>query len=216
MVFLFYGCGGFSQFRIRDLAKTDIDRVAEIHRLQATEQLKSLTEKLYRKNPSELHKAKNRTIDSRVQQIFTCPPRKFAEIHNQVGTDAVLLGLDPDFKGDRVFALVYGLYTMIHNAYNGKCDLYMLDYLSAQDLYNSARNIEICVWRLSHRHKETGDLLILTNTLEGDIKNLSYERLFGKLICLQDTMARIISDRTGRVIKEVAFFAGMAFLPIGI
>ena len=126
------------------------------------------------------------------------------------------MGFEPEFEGDRVFALMVGLYTMIHKSYNSKCELFIMDYLNEQNLYNSARNIEILVWRLKTRHTESGRLFILTNSSEGEIQNLSYERIFGKLISLQDTMALIISNRTGRVIKEVVQIAGMAFLPIGI
>ena len=111
---------------------------------------------------------------------------------------------------------MYGLYTMIHKSYDSKCELFMLDYLNAQDLYNSARNIEVFVWRLKTRRKDNGRLFILTNSFEGKVKNLSYERIFGKLISLQDTMAQVISNRTGRIIKEVVQITGMAFLPIGI
>jgi len=105
---------------------------------------------------------------------------------------------------------------MIHKSYNSKCELFMLDYLNEQNLYNSARNIEILVWRLKMRKKDNGRVIILTNSFEGEIKNLSYERLFGKLISLQDTMAQIVSDRTGRVINQAVQMVGMAFLPIGL
>lgn len=105
---------------------------------------------------------------------------------------------------------------MLHRAYSSKCELYLLDYLNAQDLYNSARNIEILVWRLNSRHKEDGSVFLLTNEIDGDTVNLSYERIFGKLISLQDTMAKIVATRNGRIIKEVIQTVGMAFLPIGI
>ncbi|MBU1344225.1 MAG: hypothetical protein KKE44_18805 [Proteobacteria bacterium] len=184
---------------------------------QATNLLKTLTEKLYKKNPHELQKAQGQTIDSRINQIFMCPAdKKHAELDFKDSTEAILIGFEPEYKGDRVFALMYGLYTMIHKSYNSKCELFMLDYLDEQNLYNSARNIEIFVWRLNTRHKDDGRLFILTNSFEGEVKNLSYERIFGKLISLQDTMAQIVADRTGRVIKEVVQIAGMAFLPIGI
>jgi len=178
--------------------------------------LKSLTEKLYKKNPSELRKKDHQTIESRLNQIFSCPPGiHIAELDDKDGSDAILLGFEPEYKGDRVFAMMYGLYTMIHKSYNSKCELFIPDSLNEQSLYNSARNIEIFVWRLNTRLKQDGQPLILTNTLEGEIKNLSYERIFGKLISLQDTMAMIISSRTGRIIKEAVLFTGMAFLPIG-
>jgi len=184
---------------------------------QVTVLLEELTEKLYKKNPAELQKAKGQTINTRLYQIFRCPAdKRYKELDFKDGTDAILLGFEPEFKGDRIFALMTGLYTMIHTSYNSKCELFMLDYLNAQNLYNSARNIEIFVWRLKTRKKENGRLFILTNSLDAEIKNLSYERIFGKLISLQDTLALIISGRTGRVINKVVHIAGMAFLPIGL
>ena len=184
---------------------------------QAISLLKTLTKKLYKKNPGELQKVLGQTIESRLEQIFICPVEKeYAELDFKESTDAILLGFEPKFKGDRVFAIMVGLYTMIHKSYNSKCELFMLDYLNEQNLYNSARNIEILVWRLKMRKKDNGRVIILTNSFEGEIKNLSYERLFGKLISLQDTMAQIVSDRTGRVINQAVQMVGMAFLPIGL
>ncbi|WP_457554224.1 hypothetical protein [Desulfobacula sp.] len=206
-----------SDFDIKNLAKTNIDIISELHMNQATFLLKNLTKKLYKKNPGELQKVPGQTIDSRLKQIFVCPvEKKFAKLDFKESTDAILLGFEPEFKGDRIFAMMVGLYTMIHKSYNSKCELFMLDYLNEQNLYNSARNIEIFVWRLNSRKKDDGSLMILTNSIEGGIQNLSYERLFGKLISLQDTMAQIVSDRTGRVINKMVQMAGMAFLPIGI
>ena len=211
------GCNSSSQFHIKDLAKTNIDIVSEIHMNQAIALLRTLTEKLYKKNPYELHKVQGQTIDSRINQIFICPvDKKYEELQFKDSTDAILLGFDPEYEGDRVFALMVGLYTMIRKSYNNKCELFMLDYLDAQNLYNSARNIEVLVWRLKTRKKEDGSLFILTNSFEGKIKNISYERIFGKLLSLQDTMALIVSNRTGRIINKVVQIAGMAFLPIGI
>jgi hypothetical protein len=179
--------------------------------------LKNLTEKLYKKNPAELKKNEYQTLESRLTQIFSCPPGKnIAELENKEGADSILLGFEPEYKGDRVFAMMYGLYTMIHTSYNSKCELYIPDSLNEQSLYNSARNIEIFIWRLNTRLKEDGHPLILTNSLDGDVKNLSYERIFGKLISLQDTMALIVASKTDRIIKEVVLFTGMAFLPIGL
>jgi hypothetical protein len=216
-IFLLSGCRSASDFQISDFAKTGIDVVSEIHMDQTTSLLKILTKKLYKKNPHELQKALDHTIESRINQIFNCPVKKqHEELDYKDSTDAVLLGFEPEYKGDRVYALMYGLYTMIHKSYNSKCELFILDYLNEQNLYNSARNIEIFVWRLKTRLDDSGNLLILTNSFDGETKNLSYERIFGKLISLQDIMAQIVSSRTGRVITEVVQIVGMAFLPIGI
>ncbi len=217
LLFIFsYGCSSSGDFHIKNLAKTDIDDVSEIHMQQVAFLLKNLTEKLYKKNPAELKKNEGQTIETRINRIFTCPPdRNIIELDNKDSSDAILLGFDPEYNGDRIFAMMYGLYTMIHKSYNSKCELFIPDSLNEQALYNSARNIEIFVWRLSTRVKEDGQPLIFTNSLEGEVKNLSYERIFGKLISLQDTMALIVSSKTGRIIKEVVLFTGMAFLPIG-
>ncbi|MDA3918141.1 MAG: hypothetical protein PF690_14370 [Deltaproteobacteria bacterium] len=211
------GCSTFSQFEIKDLAKTNIDGVSETHMSRVYDLIKTLTIKLYKKNPHELQKITGNTINSRLKQMFICPvTTKYKELDFKDSTDAILLGFEPEFKGDRVFAMMYGLYTMIYKSYNSKCEIFMFDYLEAQNLYNSARNIEILVWRLKTRTKNDGKLFIITNSCKDGVENLSYERIFGKLISLQDTMAQIISNRSGRVIKQVVQIAGMAFLPIGI
>lgn len=217
LLLFFFSCSSTTDFKITDLAKTNIDDITEIHLNQTTELLKILTHKLYKRNPKELKKAAGETIDSRIAQIFTCPVKdSFDEIEKKTGSDAILLGLEPDYPGDRVFAVMFGLYTMVLKAYDSKCEFFILDALNEQHLYNCARNIEILVWRLKTRLDENGVPLILSNSTNGDVQNLSYERIFGKLISLQDTMALIVSKRSGRIIKEVVQFAGMTFLPIGL
>lgn len=212
------GCSSSDDFHISDLAKTNIDVVADIHLKETTVLLKNLTRKLYKKNPNELKKADGLIVEDRIAQIFICPaaPAGPKELEYKNGTDAILLGFEPKFEGDRVFAMMYGLYTMIHKSYNSRCELFMLDYLDQQSLYNSARNIEIFVWRLKNRHKPDGSLFLLTNSVDSHQPNLSYERIFGKLIALQDIMAKTIATRTDRTINQVVRMAGMTFLPIGI
>lgn len=210
------GCRTSTDFQIENLAKTNINIVSEIHLEQISTLLKTLTRKLYRMNSMELAKTPGATIDSQIARIFHCPPLKIPDfLNNKGGIDAILIGFEPGFEGDRVFAMMYGLYTMIHTSYSKKCDLFLLDFLDSQRLYNSARNIEILVWRLKARHLPNGKLFLVTNVCDGPIENLSFERLFGKLISLQDTMALIVASRTGRMIKEVIHLAGMAFVPIG-
>ncbi len=209
------GCSELTSFQVKSLAKTDIDVISEIHFNNVTQYIRTLTEKLYKRNPVELLKRPQESVEARIEKIFQCPTvNRYAEVELKTSTEAILLGFDPDFKGDRVFAMMYGLYTMILASYNNKCEFFLLDQLSEKKLYYSARNIEIFVWRLKSRRKDNGEPFILTNCIEGPVQNLSYERLFGKMIALQDSMTQIVADRTGRVIKEIAQAAGMAFLPI--
>ena len=206
-----------SDFNVETLAKSDINQVSDIHIDQTLILLKRLTRKLYKMNPGELDKSPGATIDSRINQIFQCPPLPPDPVLSEKkSTDALLEGFESGYEGDRVYAVMYGLFTMLHAAYNQKCDLFMLDFLDAQNLYNSARNIEILVWRLKTRHKPDGSLFLVTNTCDGPVQNLSFERVFGQLISLTDTMALIVSGRSNRLIKEAVHMAGMAFLPVGI
>ncbi|MCG8616362.1 MAG: hypothetical protein MI802_09115 [Desulfobacterales bacterium] len=207
-----------SDFEVETLAKSDINQVSDIHIDQSLILLKDLTRKLYKMNSEELARSPGSTIDTQITKIFQCPPLEPLPVMNgKRSTDAILLSFDKAYEGDRVYALMYGLFTMLHAAYNQKCDLFMLDFLDAQNLYNSARNIEILVWRMKTRYKPDGTLYFATNTCDGPVQNLSFERLFGKLISLQDTMALVVAGRGDRFIKEaVHMAAGMAFFPVGI
>lgn len=219
MFLLMTGCvsqsGKDRPFHIKNLAKTDIDLVTDAHIQEVTTLLKELTVKLYHRNPRELAKAPTgTTIEMRLEQLFRSPRQlSHAETLNRYGVDAIPLAFDTSFQGDRVFALMVGISGMIHGAYEYQEEFFLLDDLDQQRLYNSARNLEIIVWRLSNRKNETGELFLLSNgmTPEG-VQNLSFERLFGKLIAHQDMMARIVSDKTNRGINKVVTSVASATL----
>lgn len=202
-------------FRLKNLVKTDIDLVTDAHVEEVTSLLRELTLKLYQRNPRELlNGPAGASLAMREKQLFNSP-RIFShpELYNRYGIDAIPLAFDPDFEGDRVFALMVGLTGMLHSSYNFKYEFFMLDDLNQQQLYHSARNLEIIVWRLSNRLNDAGEPFILTNGLTEDgIYNLSFERLFGKLIAHQDMMARIISDKTNRSINKAVFSLATATL----
>jgi hypothetical protein len=80
---------------------------------------------------------------------------------------------------------------------------------------NTAINIETLVWRLSNT-RNGNSLLIKTNNMQENKMNLSFERLFGKLINNQENMAKIISSQQGRVLQKAAKgIVSSIFLPIG-
>jgi len=215
---LFTGCVSNTPFQVKDIAKTPVDMITDIHLDRITRLLKQLTIKLYKINPFELTKAEESGITrkQRVDQIFSCPATTpFKQLDGKKGAKAMLLGFDETYRGDRIFAVMYGLYTMILASYENQCEFFALDQLDQQKLYNSARNIEILVWRLKTRCKETGKPLLITNETHGEIENLSFERLFGKMIAIQDMMALIVADQSNRIITKVIHTAGMFFLPVG-
>jgi len=202
-------------FRIKNLAKTDVDLVADAHVEITTELLKELTTKLYHRNPRELSKAPaGTTIEMRLQQIFDSPRQlSHPEVYYRYGVDAIPLAFDETFQGDRVFAFMIGVAGMIHASYEYREEFFMLNDLNQQRLYNSARNIEIIVWRLSNRRDSRGQLFLLSNGVsDRGVQNLSFERLFGKLIAHQDMMARIVSDKNNRSINKVVISVATATL----
>lgn len=205
-----------SGFNIKSLAKSDIDGVLDIHVVEIRGYLRELMVKLYKRNPRELEKSPYHDIKKNVSRIFDQQHGwKFKELNYVKSVDAIHLALDESYQGDRVFAFIAGLTSMIMLAYGNKMDFYVLDSIDPQRLYNSARNIEVAVWKLEHETGANGELLIYSNSLTGEPVNLSYERLFGKLIATQDTIAVIIADKTNRTIKKVIQqMATAVFLPI--
>jgi hypothetical protein len=167
------GQAASSGFNPSQLAKTDIDRVAEAHQREIFVNLKLLTEKLYRRNPRE------------------------------------------DFQGDRVLAFVAGLGGMIQTAFHDKTEFFILDDLEPQGLYNAARNVEIAVWKLSNARNARGELLLLSNEGAGTVRNLSFEREFGKVIAGLDVLSKIVADKDNRtVVRIIQSLATAVFLPV--
>lgn len=211
---LLSGCN--SSFNVKNLAKSDVDMVADLYISQLYTYNRDLMVKLYKRNPRELNKQPGASIDSRIQQLGRFRQDfRFSELNNKVGNDALNLVFDDSFKGDRVFALMVGLRSMLHQAYGQKLEFFLLDELNQQALYNSARNLEIITWRLNSYRDTQGQPYLLTNGYEGPVANLSYERLFGKMIGLQDMMAKIIEGKTNRAINTVVHsFASTTLFPI--
>ncbi|NWG39297.1 MAG: hypothetical protein HXY27_04930 [Hydrogenophilaceae bacterium] len=199
------------------LAKRDIDDVVELHQKEAIASLKLLTEKLYRRNPAEMGKSGNTDLQAAVDRIFNPINHWHLSPQRQLDWSASINNaFREDFVGDRIHSLMTGVLTMVMSSYNHKTEVYMLDSMDAQKLYNSARNIEIVAWRLSNTKRANSELLLLTNGIGPDgVQNLSFEREFGKLIATQDLIARVVEDKTNRSIRFGVFnAASLVLLPI--
>ena len=203
-------------FTLSSLAKSDIGRVIEVHVREAREYMRTLTEKLYRRNPRELAKSAHPDMNENIARLFdSAPGRRFPELGDATGTEAISLALSPGFEGDRVFGFMAGLSSMIMASYRNKTEFYILDTVDPQGLYNSARNIEIAVWKLEHDLDPSGEPWLYSNSRPGEVENLSFERLFGKLIAVQDTMAVIAAGKYNRIItRAVQNIASAVFLPV--
>lgn len=204
------------QFQMDDIARSDVDMVAEIQLRLSMEHLRELMEKLYRRNPREWRKGGADSLEQAVERVFGIARNdRFPELQQKQGSEAIMLAFDEQYRGDRVLALVEGLRGMILAAHNGKQSFYLTDELDPQKLYNAARNIEIANWKLTHTRDSAGRLFLISNETNGPLLNLSYERLFGKLIALQDGMARVIAQSSNRRIKTIIqSVASAVFMPI--
>ena len=205
-----------AQFNLADVAKSDIDAVAEVHFRESIASAKLLTEKLYRRNPRELKKSDLPTPEAGVARAFDPGHAwRFTELSNQRGIEALTIAFRADFTGDRVFAFGVGIGSMIAQAYNDKSKFYITDSLDAQRLYNAARNLEIAAWKLANAKGPNGELLLLSNEMGPGAANLSFEREFGKLIAYQDTLALVMAQRTNRTIRRFSqALATAVFLPL--
>lgn len=212
ILLLLAGC----PFNVKNLAKGDVDMVIDQHILELNALSAELLIKLYKRNPKQLAKAPGMSVDDRLQQLsFTPPNYRFAELNKQAGEQALQLAFSPTFSGDRVFALMVGLKSMLHASYGMRTELFLLDELDQQLLYNSARNLEILDWRLNNNRKDNGQLYLLSNGYQGTVVNLSFERIFGKMILIQDMMAKIVSGKSNRAINTLFHsMASTVFLPI--
>jgi hypothetical protein len=202
--------------QLADFAKNDIDLIAEIHVALVREHLATLMRKLYKRNPRQWRGNNKPSAEFMVQRVFRAQRvPNVVELGGRRGVAAIRLAFDDNYNGDRVLALIAGLTDMVQRSYGGQREFYLLDTLDPQKLYNSARNIELAAWLLRTRTDATGMPLVLSHAIEDEPTNLSYERLFGKIISLQDTVAQIVAGRSNRTIRIVVQrMVGAVFLPI--
>lgn len=205
--------------------KTDIDRVADLHRREADASLTRLAEKLYRRNPREWKKGGHASLDAALAD-FDARARaglspEPAGRDGRRGAAILLAGLSENYSHDRVAAFAGGLANMLYDAFDGRAEFYALDELDPQKLYNAARNAEIAAWKLANaRRGQAGDDLpagapLLFSNEMAPLQNLSFEREFGRLIGNLDLLARIAADKQQRtVVKVVQNLATAIFLPI--
>ena len=211
------GSSSARSFSMKDLAKGDVDSVIEIHQQEILAALRTLTLKLYRRNPAEWRKGGSASAEAATAAIFEPLANWQQAAQRDIPWQTFLVDVwRPDYPDDRIKGLMGGLLTMHMAAFNHQTEFYLLSELNAQSLYNAARNTEAVVWKLANARTPQGMPVLLSNSLEpGAAPNLSYEREFGKLIGIEDTLAKIVEDKSNRAIRfGVVNLASMVFLPI--
>ena len=211
---LLLACG---DYEIKNLAKSDIDLVTDEFITETRSAVRELVVKLYKRNPSQLQKNPGMTVDGRLAQLKVHRYKlDFPELNGAQEVYAMNLAFDPAFRGDRVFALVVGLGSMLRQAYKYKPEMFLTDQLDPEVLLTSAHNVDVLLWKLKNTRKPNGEHYIITHEYQGVVDNLSFERLFGRIIILQEMMARIAGDSDDRTVTGAVRAVSKAFLPLPI
>jgi hypothetical protein len=204
-------------FSPKHFAKGDLDRVADTMRQETTVGLLKLADKLYKRNPKEWRKLSSvgvTTVDAAVRRLKdrSLPS---SELNGLKEGQVIAKTFAGDYQGDRVGAFILGMLQMTDAAFDYKDEFFMLDSLDVQKLYNLARNYEIAAWKLSNQMQANGEPWLHSNEASGPIRNLSFEREFGRLIGLIDFHVKLLTDKSGRSVTRFSqSLATAIFLPI--
>lgn len=211
---LLSACAGYE---IKNLIKTDIDLVTDEFILETRAAVQELVIKLYKRNPDQLQKIPGMTVEGRLAQLRVHRYELyFPELHGKQDVAAMNLAFDPAFKGDRVFALSVGLGSMLRRAYEYQPEMFLPDKIDPAVMLASARNVEILLWKLKNTRLPGGRHYLITHEYQGVVDNLSFERLFGKIIVLQEMMARIAGDSSNRAVTTAVHAVSSVFIPLPI
>lgn len=193
------------------LGQTDFNRTVTIAMRDNLDSLQRLLEKLYRRNPAEWRKTGAPDIETALERGRQAiqlgqPPAQLAALRD---IEILAVALDPAYQGDRVGAFIFGMANMIINAHDGKTRFYVSDVLTAQHVYNAARNVEIAAWLLASRRDASGRPLLWANEMSDTATNLSFEREFGQLIGRLDLVANLLDENLRRV--GINYMQGLLF-----
>jgi hypothetical protein len=203
-------------FSVNNLAKSDIDMALEITQREVLTGLRRLAVKLYKRNPREFHKVGVDNVEVAVGRIFNHWPKwRDSGLAGVDWAESLRLSFSEAYAGDRVHAFMLALTVMVMASYDHRTEFFVNDELNAQSLYNSARNLEVAVWKLSNARQLDGSPFLFSNSLDEGVQNISFEREFGKLIAQQDLIALVIEDKSNRTINRVIQnVASFIFLPV--
>lgn len=205
-------CAGIKQ-PLKNLAKTDIDMVSDIHIQALKTHMQQLALALYAQNANQLAKMPNLLLEHKLAQILDHPTDvSYREADYKQSTDAIELAFNPHYEGDRVFVLLLGINSMLRLSYNNLEELFLFDELDPQKLYDSARNLEAVARRL---HSES-TLAKMPLNLGSASERRSIENTIAHMVSIQDLMAEIIVSKTQRMIKTAVHSATTMLIPIGL
>ncbi|MBU25024.1 MAG: hypothetical protein CMD99_03220 [Gammaproteobacteria bacterium] len=199
---------------VKNLVKSDTAFFVEAVRSELDQSLSLLLVKLYRRNPIQLPASSS--VEDRVSQLKS-PELDLQEFGGPKPDDLVRMAFSEDFTGDRVYAFVGGLQSMVNHAFDHRREYLLLDDLpSAQFVYNSARNIETAAYLLRIQRNDSDEPYLYADGIQDGILNASYSQLMGEMIGLQDALSTALTKKDQRALNAVARgAASFVFLPVG-
>ena len=200
--------------QIKDLVKSDTAFFVEAVRSELDQSLSVLLVKLYRRNPVQLPATSS--VETRVAQL-KAPKLSLQEFGGPKPDELVRMAFAEDFTGDRAYAFVAGLQSMVNHAFDHRREYLLLDDLpSAQFVYNSARNIETAAFLLRTQRNNSKEPYLYADGIQDGILNASYSQLMGEMIGLQDALSKALAKKDQRTLNAVARgAASFVFLPVG-
>ena len=200
--------------QVKDLVKSDTAFFVEAVRSELDQSLSVLLVKLYRRNPVQLPATSS--VETRVAQL-KAPKLSLQEFGGPKPDELVRMAFAEDFTGDRAYAFVAGLQSMVNHAFDHRREYLLLDDLpSAQFVYNSARNIETAAYLLRTQRNSSGEPYLYADGIQDGILNASYSQLMGEMIGLQDALSKALAKKDQRTLNAVARgAASFVFLPVG-
>ena len=209
----FGGCSNLSlQSTVKNVAKNDIDRVADTSIKTLDDLLLETTLELYRLNPDELKKFSGMDLQSRTTQIVEYHTAvAYKELDYKQSVEAIRLALNPSYRGDRVFALMIGISSMLAISYNNQKEFFVTDQLDPQKLYDTSINLDLLHQTLMKQDKD--EPLFITDDEEQPRKIYI---LLNKMSAIQELIANVVANNEGRIINRALHGIATVFLPIGI
>ncbi|TWC71750.1 hypothetical protein [Herbaspirillum sp. SJZ099] len=203
----------------REMGQSDTNRMSTLAMRANLDGLYLLMDKLYRRNPGEWKKTAASREEALAKVRDAVEKRQpWPELQGKRDIAAMALALSTDFKGDRVAAFIYATADMLIVAHGNKIEFFLIDGLDAQHLYNAARNVEIGAWILASRRNAAGGPLLLSDEISADMRNLSFEREFGKIVGRLDLLATFITEKYRRAgisyVKNLLGGSFLQFLPV--
>lgn len=208
-----------AEFQRGELVQSDANRITQVTMEANLASLLLLADKLYRRNPAEWKKSaasREEALAALRRSIYEHQP--WAPLGGLRDTAALSQALSPAFTGDRVAAFIAACADTIITAHGGRHEFYYLHGVGPQYIYNAARNMEIALWILNTRKGAGGAPLLRANEMQGEERNLSFEREFGKIIGRLDLLASYLTERFRRTainyVQSLVVTPVLGFLPV--